>query len=252
MADLHGGRQRRPLRRGPGHGLMERADFAAWCAAVCRHIRYRPARAQAAAELMDHLTDHAAALEDAGAAPGGGGPDGPGRHGGTPRWAGPWTGPIRPCCAPPWPSPGPAPSCCPWQPACSCFRSCSERLGSADLPAGEEHPRGDRPRRRGDTAARIGNKVVVVTDVVQTRDGTLSVCLLEFNVPPILNSFGFYGFQVRDGSGRTYLGGGQSSGASFAAASTPYRDFPPTDSVTLLYDEPGRACQFTIPLEVGP
>ena len=48
---------------------MERADFAAWCAAVCRHIRYRPARAQAAAELMDHLTDHAAALEDAGAAP---------------------------------------------------------------------------------------------------------------------------------------------------------------------------------------
>ena len=48
---------------------MERADFAAWCAAVCRHVRYRPARAQAAAELMDHLTDHAAALEDAGTAP---------------------------------------------------------------------------------------------------------------------------------------------------------------------------------------
>ena len=93
----------------------------------------------------------------------------------------------------------------------------------------------------------------MVTDVVQTRDGTLSVCLLEFNVPPILNSFGFYGFQVRDGSGRTYLGGGQSSGSYFRRSIDSYRDFPPTDSVTLLYDEPGRACQFTIPLEeVGP
>ena len=223
---------------------MERADFAAWCAAVCRHIRYRPARAQAAAELMDHLTDHAAALEDAGAAPeeaartalaamGDAGEVGRALDRAHP--------PLL--CA-----------------SVALTRACAVLLSVAAclflLPLlflsawdlliyREEIVRA----AAGDTAARIGNKVVVVTDVVQTRDGTLSVCLLEFNVPPILNSFGFYGFQVRDESGRIYRGGGQRSGSYFRRSIDSYQDFPPTDSVTLLYDEPGRACQLTIPLE---
>ena len=186
---------------------MERADFAAWCAAVCRHIRYRPARAQAAAELMDHLTDHAAALEDAGAAPeeaartalaamGDAGEVGRALDRAHP--------PLL--CA-----------------SVALTRACAVLLSVAAclfllpllfLSAWDlliYRPVRSIPREEivraaaGDTAARIGNKVVVVTDVVQTRDGTLSVCLLEFNVPPILNSFGFYGFQVRDGSGRTEL-----------------------------------------------
>lgn len=230
---------------------MERADFAAWCAAVCRHIRYRPARAQAAAELMDHLTDHAAALEDAGTAPeeaartalaamGDAGEVGRALDRAHP--------PLL--CA-----------------SVALTRACAVLLSVAAclfllpllfLSAWDlliYRPVRSIPREEivraaaGDTAARIGNKVVVVTDVVQTRDGTLSVCLLEFNVPPILNSFGFYGFQVRDESGRIYRGGGQSSGSYFRRSIDSYQDFPPTDSVTLLYDEPGRACQLTIPLE---
>lgn len=55
------------------------------------------------------------------------------------------------------------------------------------------------------------------------------------------------------GPGGPIWGGGQSFGSYFRRSIDSYRDFPPTDSVTLLYDEPGRACQFTIPLEeVGP
>ena len=104
---------------------MERADFAAWCAAVCRHIRYRPARAQAAAELMDHLTDHAAALEDAGAAPEEAARTALAAMGDAGEVGRALDRAHPPLLAPPWPSPGPAPSCCPWQPACSCFRSCS-------------------------------------------------------------------------------------------------------------------------------
>ena len=165
---------------------MERADFAAWCAAVCRHIRYRPARAQAAAELMDHLTDHAAALEDAGAAPeeaartalaamGDAGKVGRALDRAHP--------PLL--CA-----------------SVALTRACAVLLSVAAclfllpllfLSAWDlliYRPVRSIPREEivraaaGDTAARIGNKVVVVTDVVQTRDGTLSVCLLEFNVPP--------------------------------------------------------------------
>ena len=142
VADLHGGRQRRPLRRGPGHGLMERADFAAWCAAVCRHIRYRPAHAQAAAELMDHLTDHAAALEDAGAAPEEAARTALAAMGTPGRWGWPWTGPIRPLlCA----SVALTRACAVLLSVAACLfllpAPVPERLGSADLPAGEEHPR---------------------------------------------------------------------------------------------------------------
>ncbi|MFR3080042.1 MAG: permease prefix domain 1-containing protein [Intestinimonas butyriciproducens] len=116
---------------------MERADFAAWCAAVCRHIRYRPARAQAAAELMDHLTDHAAALEDAGTAPEEAARTALAAMGDAGEVGGPWTGPIRPAVRLRSPHQGlrgpavrgslPVPASAP----------VPERLGSADLPAGE-------------------------------------------------------------------------------------------------------------------
>lgn len=208
---------------------MERADFAAWCAAVCRHIRYRPARAQAAAELMDHLTDHAAALEDAGTAPeeaartalaamGDAGEVGRALDRAHP--------PLL--CA-----------------SVALTRACAVLLSVAAclfllpllfLSAWDlliYRPVRSIPREEivraaaGDTAARIGNKVVVVTDVVQTRDGTLSVCLLEFNVPPSSTASAFTASRSGMGPGGPIWAADRAPGAISAAASTPTGTFRP-------------------------